>query len=216
MNESEQFDDLTTSDSSMPTPEKATMSLKDFNAGEEPAFEPIHEDDADRFIREAFGDALTPLVKEGVEDFGDVGDFEEPDPRKSLEILKNFLEQVEDPYDVREVRAVAESMMEQYNITLPQLVGCFFGKGGPGAIGDFEGEEVDYSWFETTTPQEWGLTHSYEDCIEILNELEQWAEEQGIELEDPLADVEYCEDDEPLNENAYSFYGVESYLPPKN
>ena len=69
MRESEQFDDLTTSDEQMPPPEKATMSLKDFNRGEEPAFEPIHEDDADRFIREAF---------ENTEDFGDVGDFEQP------------------------------------------------------------------------------------------------------------------------------------------
>ena len=61
-----QFDDLTTTDDSMPPPEVATMSLEDFHSGEKPEFEPIHEDDADRFIRESF------------DDLGDVGDFEEP------------------------------------------------------------------------------------------------------------------------------------------
>ena len=45
MNESEQLDDLTTTDPSMPPPEKATMSLDDFNSGEKPEFEPIHEEE---------------------------------------------------------------------------------------------------------------------------------------------------------------------------
>ncbi len=80
MRESEQFDDLTTSDEQMPPPEKATMSLKDFNRGEEPAFEPIHEDDADRFIREAF---------ENTDDIGDVGDFQEPPIHPLAEGLRN-------------------------------------------------------------------------------------------------------------------------------
>lgn len=45
MNESEQLDDLTMTDPSMPPPEKATMSLRDFHAGEGPEFEPIHEEE---------------------------------------------------------------------------------------------------------------------------------------------------------------------------
>jgi len=68
MNESEQFDDLTMTDELMPPPEKATMSLGDFQSGEDPEFEPIHEDDADRFIRENF-------------EIEDVSEFEEPPDR---------------------------------------------------------------------------------------------------------------------------------------
>ena len=41
MRESEQFDDLTTTDEDMPSPETTSMTLEDYFAGEDPEFKPI-------------------------------------------------------------------------------------------------------------------------------------------------------------------------------
>lgn len=54
MDESTQFDDLTTTDETMPPPEMATMSLDDFNAGKSPTFEPIHEEEEGKMNESAF------------------------------------------------------------------------------------------------------------------------------------------------------------------
>jgi rubrerythrin len=148
MQESEQFDDLTTTDELMPPPEKATMSLKDFHGGEEPEFEPIHEDesDADRFIRENF------------EDMDDVGDFEPPNEFESA-----------NEEDYENGKNGLEGYQGEGSVQCPRCDTWL----SPGDLDSVANDQF-----------------ACPNCGHVLSE--------------------------NLNENAYSFYGIESYLLPKN
>ena len=69
MRESEQFDDLTTTDEDMPSPETTSMTLEDYFAGEDPEFKPILPEN----------DGVGQLLHDNIEnDLGDVGDFPSP------------------------------------------------------------------------------------------------------------------------------------------
>ena len=66
MRESEQFDDLTTTDEDMPSPETTSMTLEDYFAGEDPEFKPILPEN----------DGVGQLLHDNIEnDLGDVGIF---------------------------------------------------------------------------------------------------------------------------------------------
>ena len=188
----DQLDDLTTADTGMPPPEKATMSLKDFHAGEEPEFEPLHEDEDDFDSMENFETpsnstyrvkvAIPPeeLAKGRASYFGLNG--------KTITVRRS----TENPKYVIATDWRGEERIPERFCTPIDNNDEF----------DVDGFDVPKSTVSANAGEESAFEPIQEDSGILPDGSGFFTGTVG-------------EDEKKLNENAFSFFGIESYLLPK-